>query len=144
MKRSRNWSSRKRGVRGTRSTRASVPGSVRCPESISRKLPLGLQDTAPANELARKVTWRRSPPAEGTRNALVNPLAPVSRKAIHLPSGDQANPRGEVNGWRSRTPVATTRSFRPSRSTTRSSCPLRTKATCFPSGENFGVASLSG
>src|SRR5215203_2621595 len=70
-KRSRNWSSRKRGVRSFRSTRATTVSSVLWLESKSRKLPSGLHATVFALEFARKLTGQAAPPPTETTLAFV-------------------------------------------------------------------------
>ena len=74
----RNWSSRKRGVRGTRSMRATCDCSVRCPLTRKSAVPSALHFTSPVNAFGRKLTWRGSPvPSARATNALANPRSPA-------------------------------------------------------------------
>ncbi len=78
-KRSRNWSSRNSGVRGTRSMRASSGLSVRWAVVKRMNLPSGLQLTPPPNTLGRKLIARGAPPAAGTTKTVLNIETPAER-----------------------------------------------------------------
>src|SRR5687768_7086304 len=96
-KRSRNWSSRKRGVRGMRSTRASWLVSVRCPVSKRRNVPSGLHETVLVLTLARKLTGcGPAPPSTGTMWMLRKSFAPICECAIQRLSGDQTKDLSEL------------------------------------------------
>ena len=127
LKRSRNWSSRNLGVRGSKSTRASWAVSVRWPVSKSKNVPSGLHETVLLPPFARKLTGRLSPPVAETTLTFLNNLSPTGMKAIHLLSGDQTNGRLELSGGRSRCARARLRSFFESMSMTRISSPRSLK-----------------
>ena len=128
-------------MRGTRSTRASWPGSVRWLVAKSRNVPSGLHAIESANALARNVAGRITPPATGTSSTLVNRLAPIANSAIQRPSGDQTGVG--VSMVSAKIPLATTRSVPAARSITCSSLRLRRNASCLPSGENTGERSVT-
>ena len=147
LNRSRNPCSRNFGVRGTRSTRATCPGSVRWELSKNRDEPSGLQATPSAFVFARKPTGKACGLADATSTTFGSRKRRSSddRKAIQRPSGDQANGRGVSSGGvASMRAVATTRSFPPFRSTTRSSRPSLRNARLRSSGANCGRTSVPG
>src|SRR4029079_8436928 len=137
-------SSRKRGVRGTRSTRAICASSVRCDVSNSRYVPSGLHATVPPHIVHKYDAGRGAPPLSETTYGFWNRPGPPDRYAIHWPSGDHVMECSGRNGGRSTSPAPSIRSWRVATSTTRSSFAPRSKAIVLPSGDHVGITSLRG